>query len=102
MMKLLASATLVIASLLLSPAALAERPDFSKTVAAQSDYRFADNQPIKKNYIVQRTTRHDFSKTTAANRQYDFSYNNASPHCSDNAVSTQHDFSKTVAASRPS
>ncbi|MCE9679851.1 hypothetical protein LZP69_11825 [Shewanella sp. AS1] len=97
-MNLLTSATLVISVVLVSAPALAERPDFSKTRAAQSDYRFSDNQPAQYNFQMQRTTRHDFSKTTAANSQYNFSDNDAVSSGETRLDSSQHDFSKTDAA----
>ncbi|MCG9695544.1 hypothetical protein [Shewanella sp. Isolate11] len=96
-MKVLASATLVLTSLVVSIPALAERPDFSKTAAAQSDYHFADNPSVNHSYQLKRSTRHDFSKTTAANSQYSFSDNPASSHCLNPTFSSQHDFSKTKA-----
>ncbi len=97
-MKVLASATLVLTSLLVSTSAFAERPDFSRTAAAKSNYHFADNDAVQPSFELLSSSRHDFSKTTAANRQYHFSDNPASSDCISPASSIEHDFSKTEAA----
>ncbi len=97
-MKVLASATLVLSSLVISIPALAEIHDFSKTTAAKPDYHFADNEPVKVSFQRQSSSYHDFSKTVAANDQYDFSDNDASPFSGHQTLSSQHDFSKTEAA----
>ncbi|WP_346429479.1 hypothetical protein [Shewanella aquimarina] len=102
MMKLLASTTLALASLLLTTQAFAERPDFSKTAAARADYRFADNPGAKQNLVPQSSSRHDFSKTTAANSEYRFADNPPADETEPASRSTQHDFSRTQAASKQS
>ncbi|WP_244952158.1 hypothetical protein [Shewanella insulae] len=102
MMKLLASTTLALASLLVTTQAFAERPDFSKTAAARADYRFADNPVAKQNQVPLSSSRHDFSKTTAANSEYHFIDNSPADETELEPRTTQHDFSRTEAARKQS
>ncbi len=98
-MKLLASVSFVLTALVVSLPAVAGHHDFSKTAAARSDYRFADNQPaqtnVHKQVLIQH--HHDFSKTTAAHGHYDFNENLVAPQSVNPTSHHQHDFSKTEA-----
>ncbi|ABZ78326.1 conserved hypothetical protein [Shewanella halifaxensis HAW-EB4] len=98
-MKKLTSVALTVAISCISTSVLAERPDFSKTVAARADYDFSKNisaaeQP---NNIQRVSTRHDFSKTLAATSDYNFSKNPYVEPVKHTHPSSQHDFSKTEA-----
>lgn len=101
-MKLLASTTLALASLLFTTQVLAERPDFSKTAAARADYVFANNPVAQHKDLPHSSSRHDFSKTAAAKSEYRFADNPPSDLVMDEPRSTQHDFSKTEAARKQS
>ncbi|WP_223294754.1 MULTISPECIES: hypothetical protein [Shewanella] len=102
MMKLLASTTLALASLLLTTQAFAERPDFSKTAAARADYLFANNPSAQLDQVQRSSSRHDFSKTTAANSEYRFADNPPADETELEPRTTQHDFSRTEAARKQS
>ncbi|ACA88570.1 hypothetical protein [Shewanella woodyi] len=94
-MKLLTSVTLSAVFVFASTSVLAEKPDFSKTTAAQASYDFSKNKPATGNQLMKSSTRHDFSKTAAASSEYQFSKNTPAKLYKVSLPSTQHDFSKT-------
>ncbi|MGS0674836.1 hypothetical protein [Shewanella sp. 0m-4] len=97
-MNKLTSVALTVAISCISTSAMAERPDFSKTIAASADYDFSKNIPAnQKNNIQRGSTRHDFSKPLAAMNEYDFDKNPYAKVTQHKHSSSQHDFSKTEA-----
>lgn len=94
-MKLLTSVTLSVVLAFASTSVLAERPDFSKTAAAQASYDFSQNKPASGNQLAQASGQHDFSKTAAASNEYQFQKNQPAELYKISSPSTQHDFSKT-------